>query len=100
MDRLKGILLNGHMSYTRWHAAQQFGVPLRGRVLSIALFEALRQIRLSERHSDMPRRLFLIENGADLLCQCIDAEGLLQEGYFGIQNAVANHDIVCVAALK
>jgi len=39
MDRLKGILLNGHMSYMRWHAAQQFGVPLRGRVLSIALFE-------------------------------------------------------------
>ena len=95
MDRLKGILLNGHMSYMRWHAAQQFGVPLRGRVLSIALFE--RDDKFACR-SAIP--LFLIENGADLLCQCVDAEGLLQEGYFGIQNAVANHDIVCVAALK
>ena len=44
--------------------------------------------------------LFLIEKFANFFRQRTKAEGLLQERHFGVQNTEADHDIVCMAALK
>jgi hypothetical protein len=44
--------------------------------------------------------LFLIQAIANLFCQGVDGEGLLQEPRFGAQDAVANHHIVRIAALE
>jgi hypothetical protein len=44
--------------------------------------------------------LFLIEELANFFGQGVEAEGFLQKRHFGIQNTVANHNIVGVATLK
>ena len=46
------------------------------------------------------RPLFLIQTIANPFCQGVDGEGLLKVRHFGAQYTVANHHIVCIAALK
>ena len=44
--------------------------------------------------------LFLIKKIANLFCQRVDREGLMQKSYFGVQDTVPNHDIVGITALE
>ena len=57
-------------------------------------------VEIDEQGCELSLSLFLIQALANLFCQCVDGEGLLQERHFGPQDTVANHHIVRIAALK